>query len=110
MLNLGELERKLLKANNALSTDCKGDEVLRGLDQAESDFVVAVESTSNENIGAAESDAYRALRRKHLASRQMHNLQPESRRSARQEVTRYTQSPVHAIDVDQCPPHTPGVP
>nr|WP_315221055.1 hypothetical protein [uncultured Duganella sp.] len=81
MLNLGEIERKLLNVNNAISTDGNGGEVLRGLSVAESNFVVAVEQTASENIGAAESEAYRELRRKHLSSRQMHNVRSADRKN-----------------------------
>ncbi|USX12830.1 hypothetical protein NHH88_24570 [Oxalobacteraceae bacterium OTU3CAMAD1] len=80
MLNLGEIERKLLSVNNAISTDGNGGEVLRGLSVAESNFVVAVEQTASENVGAAESEAYKELRRKHLSSRQMHNVRSADRK------------------------------
>jgi len=79
MLNLGEIERKLLNMNNAISTDGNGGEVLRGLSVPESNFVIAVEQTARENVGAAESEAYRELRRKHLTSRQMHNVRSVER-------------------------------
>ena len=80
MLDLGEIERKLLMANNAISTDDNGCEILRGLDPAESNFVIAVECASRENIRADEAEAYRKLRQKHLSSRQMNNLKFEDRK------------------------------
>ena len=74
MLNIDDIERKLLEANNALSTDSEGRETLRGLNLVESNFVLAVEHFASENVGAAESVTYRELRRKHLASRQQFNV------------------------------------
>lgn len=74
MLNLEEIERKLLRANNAIATDKDGEEVLRGLNAEESNFVLSVEQSAGENVGVVESDAYRELRRKHLMSRQLHNM------------------------------------
>jgi hypothetical protein len=81
MLNLAEIERKMLQANDALTTDAQGAETLRGLTVDESQFVLAVERTADQNVGAAESTAYRQLRNLHTASRQMNALQLRARRS-----------------------------
>lgn len=69
MLYRGEIERELLLARNALSSDENGAEVLRGLTFAESSFVLAVDRSAVHNIGAAESFLYRQLRKRHLDAR-----------------------------------------
>jgi hypothetical protein len=74
MLNLAEIERKMLRANDALTTDAAGAETLRGLTVDESQFVLAVERTAAENVGASESAAYRQLRDRHVTSRQLNSL------------------------------------
>jgi hypothetical protein len=71
MLNLAEIERRMLLSNDALTVDANGTETLRGLTVNESEFVLAVERTASENVGAAESPLYKELRDRHVHSRQM---------------------------------------
>lgn len=75
MLDLAEIERKILQSSGALTIDPEGDETLLGLTVSESRFVLAVERTADQNVGAAESVVYRQLRQRHLASRQMFNIE-----------------------------------
>jgi hypothetical protein len=78
MLNLEEVERKLLQADNALTSDAHGEEVLRGLSPDESAFVMELEQAAAGSVSAADAEEYRQLRRRHIESRQMHNAKTRS--------------------------------
>ena len=101
MLNLDDIERKLLEANNALSTDSEGRETLRGLNLVESNFVLAVEHLASENVGAAESVTYRELRRKHLASRQLFNVRSRHEPVAAAAPALGAQHSRQSVEIDQ---------
>ncbi|MET0322630.1 MAG: hypothetical protein ABW069_18050 [Duganella sp.] len=65
MLNVSKKEREVLLASDAIDITQDGDEVLRGLTVAETQFLLAVAKSEEQNVGAAESHTYQQLRQRH---------------------------------------------
>lgn len=69
MLELREIERQLLSAACALTTDDLGNEILAGLDENESIFVVSADRLGSESLQGLEREKYLGLMIRHRRER-----------------------------------------
>lgn len=69
MLKIGTVERQLLNASGALTTDGLGKEILAGLTVAESEFVLNAESCGDEQLAPDAREMYLRLRIRHRQAR-----------------------------------------
>ena len=72
MLKLGDVERKLLQASDALTIDANGEETLRGLDVSEARFVLEMELSDRPCLDLAELRLYGQLRALHVVAKGMY--------------------------------------
>ena len=76
MLNLGETDREVLQATGALGCDDAGEEVLRGLTAAETQFVLDVKKTGSSHLSPAEQSRYVELTSWHRYTRVAQAVKP----------------------------------